>query len=97
MLTIKEKLEEIDRKSPIGKCDCINSHHKGVMLVAIDYMINSRKSQIEEIKRKTPEIKRMTIPGEPMPSYYPLRVFENEILNLDTTRKKLLMIPDCPD
>lgn len=95
--TMKEKSEEIGRRSPIGKCDCINPHDKGVILVAIDYMINSRNDQINEIKRKTPEIKRETLPGEPISSIYPLRIFEIEILNLKATRNKLRDVQNCPD
>ncbi len=94
MTTMKEKSEEIGRKSSIGKCDCIHPHHKGVILVAIDYMINSRRSQIKEIKSEKSEHQ---LPGEPFSSIYPVRIFENEILNLETTRIKLRNIPDCSD
>lgn len=90
--TMKEKMEEIGRKSPFGKCDCINPHHKGVILVAMDYMINSRMDQIKEFQENL-----FLLPGEPISSIYPLRSFENEILNLKVTRIKLRDIPNCPD
>ena len=37
---MKERLEEMV-EIPIGKCDCINAHHKSVILEAIDTSMGS--------------------------------------------------------
>lgn len=65
------------------------------MTVAIDVMLNYREKQIEEFKRRK---------GEPIGEYrrrIPAMgfkpVYENEVLNLNETRKKLTALPNCPD
>jgi hypothetical protein len=83
MAIMKEKLE-----IPIGKCDCINSHYKAVILMAIDSVMSRLSRDINEIESDAR--KRDTFD-------HVLKNCINERTDLDTTRKKLADIPECPD
>ena len=83
---MKERLEEMV-EIPIGKCDCINAHHKSVILEAIDTSMGILSRDIHEIES---DIRKKEMAGHILKSYIDRRI------NLGATRKKFIDIPDCP-
>lgn len=85
MNSTKEKMEEEGRKNPIG-CQCINPHDQGVILSAID-------DSIRIIRQNTMEIESDYRKKE----YYKdvLNSYTNRIINLESTKKKVMNIPPC--
>lgn len=85
MASIKEKMEEEGRKKPIG-CQCINPHDQGVIIAAIEDSTRIIRQNIMEIKsdyRKKEYYKDV------------LNSYTNIIVNLESTKKKVMDIPPC--
>lgn len=69
-------------------CKCIDPHHRGVLLMAIDNMVQDRKDRIKEIKKKQESIYEKLYMAS-MASY------EKEVRELENTRKALVDTPSC--
>lgn len=54
---MNKRLKEADKTPPFGNCDCINAHHKGVILGTIDTAMKVLSKNITEIKSDTRKMK----------------------------------------
>ena len=80
-------LKETDKTPPFGNCDCINAHHKGVILGTIDTAMRILSRDIIEIKSDTRKMKMYE---------HILKGYINGRKIIEETRDKLKKIPDCP-
>lgn len=80
-------MKERDKIRKFGNCDCIDAHHKDIMLGAIDSAMRTLSKSITEIKSDS---RKMKMYESTLNSYISGRSMFEE------TRSQLKKVPDCP-